>query len=343
MKRSDLLKRILKSTSPNKVDFSALDNEVEALKKNLEETVNIQTVDDVSNKLKQFQKKIDLSPILREVKSIGEQFFSKGKELQEQIDSKEKELESIKKLVVTNDVVGKDREKGLRGELKTLRESLSQLEVIQGGDFKTLLENIESVREIEDRVNKKIEELGVDKKFSKEEAKKVIKELNELIDELRRDLLNKIANLGGGSMNRQVLFGGVDRLTRYTDYNLIAGTNVTFTVSEDNTNKRVNLTISSSGSGGGGITRLITSVAVDTGAGSDADTDYVYLVSGTTTITLPTAVGNENLYTIKNVGVGVVTVVPTGAEVIDDDASVIMPTQYTSVDIISNNVSWNIT
>jgi hypothetical protein len=45
-----------------------------------------------------------------------------------------------------------------------------------------------------------------------------------------------------------------------------------------------------------GITRSVNIISSNTNAGAAAATDYVYLVSGTTTLTLPTAVGNTNRY-----------------------------------------------
>ena len=63
--------------------------------------------------------------------------------------------------------------------------------------------------------------------------------------------------------------------------------------------------------------KSINTVSINTNAGSASSTDYVYLASGTINITLPTAVGNQNLYTIKNVGTGVITVDTTSSETID--------------------------
>lgn len=91
---------------------------------------------------------------------------------------------------------------------------------------------------------------------------------------------------------------------------------------------------------GSGITRSVSSVAVNTNAGSTASTDYVYFVSGTTTITLPTAVGNSNRYTIKNVGSGVVTIATTSAQTIDGGTTASLIVQYTSIDLISNGSNW---
>lgn len=93
---------------------------------------------------------------------------------------------------------------------------------------------------------------------------------------------------------------------------------------------------------GSGINRMIQAVAVNTNAGSTALTDYVYLVSGTTTITLPAAAGNGNLYTIKRVGTGTVTINTTGGATIDGSASIPLYVQYVSVDLISDGVNWNV-
>ena len=94
------------------------------------------------------------------------------------------------------------------------------------------------------------------------------------------------------------------------------------------------------------ITASATSVNVvstNTAAGSAASTDYVYLVSGTTTITLPTAVGNTNRYTIKNSGTGVVSIATTSSQTIDGSSSPItINVQYVSIDLISNGTDWEI-
>jgi len=86
--------------------------------------------------------------------------------------------------------------------------------------------------------------------------------------------------------------------------------------------------------------RTITSVSTATAAGAAAYTDYVYLVSGTTTVTLPTAVGNTNRYTITNVGSNTVTVATTSSQTINGSASATLPIPNMSLDFISNNANW---
>jgi len=85
------------------------------------------------------------------------------------------------------------------------------------------------------------------------------------------------------------------------------------------------------------VMRSLQSISSNTTAGNAALTDYIYLVSGTTTLTLPTAVGNTNRYTVKNVGVNAVTITGT----IDDSASITIQSNV-SVDLISDGTNWRV-
>ncbi len=98
--------------------------------------------------------------------------------------------------------------------------------------------------------------------------------------------------------------------------------------------------ISASG-GGGGITRSINNISAPATAGATALTDYVYLISGTTTLTLPTAVSNTNRYTVKNVDTATVTIATTSSQTIDGSSTITLSPNI-SVDLISNNTNWNI-
>lgn len=92
----------------------------------------------------------------------------------------------------------------------------------------------------------------------------------------------------------------------------------------------------------GTYARSINSVSTNTSAGAAAFTDYFYFVTGTTTITLPTAVGNTNLYNIKMTGTNVVTIATTGGQTIDGSASAAISVQYVSIDLLSDGANWNI-
>ncbi len=91
-----------------------------------------------------------------------------------------------------------------------------------------------------------------------------------------------------------------------------------------------------------GILRSINSISVNTAAGAQLSTDYVYFVSGNTTLTLPTAVGNTNEYTVKNVSTGTVVVATTSSQTIDGSLTASIPVQYTSLTLISNGSNWQL-
>ena len=91
------------------------------------------------------------------------------------------------------------------------------------------------------------------------------------------------------------------------------------------------------------VPREILSISTATAAGSIYGIDYIYLVSGTTTLTLPTAVGSVSKYTIKRVGTGVVSIATTSSQTIDGSASPItINVQNVSLDLISDGTNWNI-
>lgn len=92
----------------------------------------------------------------------------------------------------------------------------------------------------------------------------------------------------------------------------------------------------------GGVTRSISSISGNTTGGAAALTDYIYLCTATLTFTLPTAVGNTNVYTVKNTGSGTVTVNTTSSQTIDGSTSLTMPVQFTSLSFVSNNANWSI-
>ncbi|MDB5167674.1 MAG: hypothetical protein JWN26_819 [Candidatus Saccharibacteria bacterium] len=92
----------------------------------------------------------------------------------------------------------------------------------------------------------------------------------------------------------------------------------------------------------GAISRLISTIVTNTTAGSATNTDYVYLVSGTTTVTLPTAVANTNIYTVTNTGTNTVTVATTSSQTINGSNSVTIPLTNMSLDFVSTNSNWTI-
>ena len=91
--------------------------------------------------------------------------------------------------------------------------------------------------------------------------------------------------------------------------------------------------------------KIISSINTNTTAGSASFTDYIYLVTGssTVTLTLPTAVNNTNLYTVKNVGTSTASIATTAGQTIDGSSSPIdINVQYVSLTLVSDNANWNI-
>jgi hypothetical protein len=140
--------------------------------------------------------------------------------------------------------------------------------------------------------------------------------------------LNAISLVGGG-VSIQLSDG-----TASSDVDLLPGANISFVVNA------VTDEITISAVGAAGITRTITSIAVNTTAGALSSTDYVYLASNTINLTLPTAVGNTNKYTIKNVDVGTVVIDTTLAQTIDNAGTHVLAVQYTSISVISDGTNW---
>lgn len=101
------------------------------------------------------------------------------------------------------------------------------------------------------------------------------------------------------------------------------------------------LNIPNYSSGSGGITRTIVVTSGNVTAGSTASTDYVYLVAGAHTVTLPTAVSNTNLYTVKNNHSVNITVDTTSSQTIDGTLTISIP-PGAAVGLISTNSAWSI-
>lgn len=175
-------------------------------------------------------------------------------------------------------------------------------------------------------------------------VEETIQKLSEDIDSRLKRVQTAVNERGGGNMNRNIAIGGnTSVLSKWTDINLKAGSNTTITYSPNDTTGYTDITISASGGGGGSVTGIIRSIQTITTsqtAGAVAGTDYVYLCSAGINLTLPSAAGNTNQYTVKNISNSSVLVSGT----IDNDGTgVIMPVKYTSIDLISNSVDWDIT
>lgn len=90
---------------------------------------------------------------------------------------------------------------------------------------------------------------------------------------------------------------------------------------------------------GAGIQRSIVVTSGDFTAAAEELVDYVYFIAGAHTPTLPSALGNENLYTFKNNHSAAVTIGTTGGQTINGAASYVLSAGM-YVEIYSDNTNW---
>lgn len=94
-------------------------------------------------------------------------------------------------------------------------------------------------------------------------------------------------------------------------------------------------------SGGSGITRSVINIVVNTAAGSSAVTDYDYNCTGALTLTLPTAIGNTNQYSVTRIS-GLTTIGTTAAQTINGSSTATIPIDNMTLTLVSNGSNWNI-
>ena len=88
------------------------------------------------------------------------------------------------------------------------------------------------------------------------------------------------------------------------------------------------------------LSRQVFNINTSTTADNISNIDYVYNISGGSTLTLPTAVGNTNEYKINNVDTIPCDIVADGVETIDGLSLFTLISQYDSITLISDGASW---
>lgn len=91
-----------------------------------------------------------------------------------------------------------------------------------------------------------------------------------------------------------------------------------------------------------GLDNVVVNISAPTTASNAINVNYTYLVTGATTLTLPTAVGNMNTYTVKNVGSNTVTLATTSSQTIDGSTTALLKVKYISLTLVSDGANWNI-
>lgn len=323
---------------------------VQTLREKLQQEISASTLEEVNLKINKFRKSIDLKPILDGITTLESNFRESVLSILNNIENKDKEY----KVAIKNSDTTKTSEiLKLEDDLISLRDNLNTIVSDNTDKLNTINNQLIGIVNNSKTFATKSEILSAtdeNKKLVARIEKKKEEELKLITDsikELRTELITKINNKGGGNMNRNIAIGGnTSVLSMFTDINLKAGNNVNITYTRNNTTKYTDITFSATGGGGsvGGTIRSINNINTSQSAGSNTGTDYVYICSAGVQITLPPASTNTNLYTIKNISTSSILVSRNGADTIESDTSLILATQFTAVDLISDGSNnWNIT
>jgi len=152
----------------------------------------------------------------------------------------------------------------LRNDIISKIENLPNkdaLSEIKKNYLEQLIETRTKLKTLSGRVDDELSRLNDGQSKTEKELKDVL----IVLEKWKDSILLMIPR--GGNINRQIRVDGTDVLTRYTDVNLKAGTGVSLSSADDNTNKRVDITLSASG----GAPVLTATGTVD---GSNATFDF---------------------------------------------------------------------
>lgn len=320
--------------------FSELEKQMAEVSKSLLSAVNLKTAAQVEQEIKRFQKSlIPISESIKSLQKISEENISKIKDefsgVFEEIDRK---TEDVRNTIVYS-------EAGMNVEIFGLKQKLDSFSADRKQEVESLSGMLLSLNQETDSLLERIKKIESKKETDyQDQIDKISKSLSEA-QELFTTRINNLGR-GGGNMNRNIAVGGnQSTLARYTDINLKAGSNVTITYSNNDTTKYTDITISSSGGGSsvGGTVRSINRISTSQTAGATSGTDYAYICAAGVNLTLPTAVSNTNLYTVKNSAASSVLITTTAAQTIDGDSSVLLATQYSEVSLLNDgNDNWMI-
>jgi len=354
MKKREKIKKLVQGLSSFDDEvvksIDTLNQEIADFTIKIKAGITAETLGQVKDSFKKLEKGI--VPLNSAVQNLGEKLSQREEELVSQL------RQSIDEISRSVEVAGQAHLKISGNLLDSRAKSISDKlnaeiarlhkEFSESGEYLTsgLSRLLDDIRGIDGAFKSEISKLRkIIASFDIPDEKAWQKKLDDLekkIDKVRTDLLSAVSSRGGGNANRNILVGNnPSTLGRYTDLNLKAGTNITLSYVNNDNLKTTDLTIESSG--GTGSSRSISTLAVSSVLGEAAGTDYVYIASQGVKLDLPTAVGNTNLYTIKNAAASSVMVAADGAETIDGDSEIILQTQYTAVDLISDDSAWHIT
>ena len=253
MNKTKLKKLLLKLESSEEVfsGFKDFDAIVFDLKEKLKESIYVTTIDDVNHTLDKFKKQINIEPLVKETDELKKAFVSAMDNLCNELEIKISELTEMNSEVNNN---SKEKSDSLQ---KDILNTESQIKELIKDKNRELEELKKEIKNIDGQIEIAKDSFKDDLDSHKEKMfQSLIVTKSEILSRIVTNEENK-----GGAINRQIFVGGTDYLTKYTDINLKAGTNITLQAANNENTKKVDVTITGSGSGS------VTDVSVVTANG----------------------------------------------------------------------------
>lgn len=202
-----------------------IENEILNITSRLKENPTIRTLSKFTNELNKFKRDFDLKSIIDSIKSLQ-------REVKQSEESLLAEFEARIRSIPKTDI----------------QPSLSALRV----EFESKLSNLPQVDDLWAQVELLAQQLQDIVSSNIEEEKREKSDLDRKLAELKAEFESRMANIGGGAINREIRVNSSVMSLKYTDINFKNGGNIGWSASNDETNKRVNITASILLGGGGG-------------------------------------------------------------------------------------------
>jgi hypothetical protein len=268
---------------------SLIKQEVENISAKLSENPTIKILQKFSGEISKFKKDFDLKPITEAIKELEQEIKNNQEsalfEYKLELQNKVQELMSLipkfpkipepfdsSKLEMEISVLRQQFLAKRDFDATPLQKSLTDLK----NDFKAF--TIKSDDSIANLANKEL--------------------LEGKIELVRKEFLNRLNNIGGGSMNQKISINSSVMSTQYADFNLKQGAGVTISKANNQVTKQVDITISSAAD--------LSVTLADVSANSITAPDSLYTMTATVPVIFKS--GSTNLLYLDNtnnrIGIG---------------------------------------
>ncbi len=245
--------------------FEDFDIGAKKLKDDLLKTVRVSTLDDVNDKLGELKSSLSIDPLIKSVNTLREDFYNTLEQMSNEMD---KVIAEQSNTISEKEKGSMEKMSGHEAKMSKIHDDLMSLldeKTIELGNLRsefnsTLSKSLDDVKgqviEVIGRVDKSDSELKTISKDLSDKISITRNEADQNVSKTRIELISIINNKkGGGNMNRQINVKSSVMSVKYTDINFANSGGIEWTASDDETNKRVNITASiiSAGSGGSSV------------------------------------------------------------------------------------------